>query len=109
MREQSVSIPDRGDAQEPAGQNVGGSSARADFRKAAFITVGANGLIAALAFCTGSLSARLLGVQGRGELAAIQMWPSAVAGFAALGLPEAGVYFAARDPERYPQATWCPR
>jgi O-antigen/teichoic acid export membrane protein len=75
-------------------------TAAADFRKAAFMTAGANGVIAALAFCTGSLSARLLGVQGRGELAAIQMWPSAVAGFAALGLPEAVVYFAARDPER---------
>ena len=46
------------------------------------------------------MAARLLGPSGRGELAAIQTWPNFIAIIAMLGMPEAVVYYAARDPER---------
>lgn len=64
------------------------------------LTAGTNGVLALLGFVTGVLAARLLGPQGRGELAAIQMWPSFLATLAMLGLPEALVYFSAREPGR---------
>jgi hypothetical protein len=38
------------------------------------VTLGANGVISLLGLATGMLSARLLRSQGRGELAATQMW-----------------------------------
>jgi O-antigen/teichoic acid export membrane protein len=53
-----------------------------------------------LGIVTGVLVARWLGPVGRGELAAIQMWPSVVASIAMVGLPEALVYFAARHPSQ---------
>lgn len=55
---------------------------------------------ALLGLVTGSLAARLLGPHGRGELAAIQTWPSFMALIAMLGLHEATVYFSAREPEK---------
>jgi O-antigen/teichoic acid export membrane protein len=51
-----------------------------------------------LGIATGVIAARSLGPVGRGEIAAIQMWPSAIAAFAMIGLPEALVYFSARHP-----------
>jgi O-antigen/teichoic acid export membrane protein len=62
-------------------------------------TSGANVLLALLGLVTGSLAARLLGPAGRGELAAIQMWPLLLAAVASLGLPQALTYFAARSPD----------
>src|SRR5713101_4590346 len=59
------------------------------------LTAGTNGLSAVLGITTGMLAARLLGPQGRGELAAIQTWPSFIATLAMLGLPEALVYYSA--------------
>ena len=100
MRDENATVQRREDCQEPAASAAAGLSAGANFRKAAFLTAGANGLIAVLGFCTSTLSARLLGAEGRGELAAILMWPSAISGIAVLGLPDAVVYFSARDPER---------
>ena len=64
------------------------------------LTAGTNGVLALLGFVTGMVAARLLGPQGRGELAAIQTWPSFIATIAMLGLPEALVYYCARDPAR---------
>jgi antigen flippase len=52
--------------------------------------------IAAVGVGSGVLAARLLGPRGRGELAAIQSWPSFVATLAMLGMPEALVYYSAR-------------
>lgn len=49
---------------------------------------------------TGVMAARLLGPKGRGELAAIQAWPSALASLAMLGSSEALVYFSAREPSK---------
>ena len=44
--------------------------------------------------------ARLLGPRGRGELAAIQTWPTFIGYLALLGTGDASVYHSARDPER---------
>ena len=48
----------------------------------------ANIALYVLAAATGPLAARLLGPDGRGALAAIQLWPGAIATFAMLGLPD---------------------
>lgn len=61
-------------------------------------TAGANAVITGLGFVTGMLSARLLGPAGRGELAAIQVFPTMVAALGVLGVTEALVYFTAREP-----------
>ncbi len=64
------------------------------------LTTSANLLLAFFALITGGILARLLGSQGRGELAAIQTWGALVALLASLGLPDAVVYFTGRDPDR---------
>jgi O-antigen/teichoic acid export membrane protein len=64
------------------------------------LTTGTNILLILLGLTTGILAARLLGPQGRGELAAIQMWPSFLAGIAMLGLPEALAYYSAQSANR---------
>jgi len=57
-----------------------------------------NGLLGGLGILSGVIAARWLGPAGRGELAAIQMWPSLLTSLAMLGLPDALVYFCARHP-----------
>ncbi len=64
------------------------------------LTVGVNLGLAVLALITGSLVARMLGPEGRGELAAIQTWAAFIALLATLGLPDAVVYFTGRSPAR---------
>jgi O-antigen/teichoic acid export membrane protein len=59
-----------------------------------------NVILLMLGFCTSVFAARLLGAEGRGELAAIQTWPTFVASLAMLGLADSLVYFSARDPAR---------
>jgi len=49
---------------------------------------------------TAILAARLLGAQGRGELAAIQLWPTTIAAIACAGVSEALVYHGARNRDR---------
>jgi len=66
----------------------------------------ANIALYVLAAATGPLAARLLGPDGRGALAAIQLWPGAIATFAMLGLPDSIAYFGARDPSRAGQWLW---
>ena len=63
------------------------------------LTTGTNLLIAVLGLATGSLAARLLGPEGRGQLAAIQMWPVLFAAVAHLGIPHALTFYAARTPQ----------
>ena len=46
---------------------------------------------------TGVLLARALGPQGRGELAAVMLWPSLFATLGALGVADATAFYAARD------------
>jgi antigen flippase len=69
-------------------------------KRAALVTTGANLLITAISVCTGIIAARLLGPKGRGELAAIQAWPTALASVGLLGSAEALVYFGAREREQ---------
>ena len=64
------------------------------------VTFAVNACLALLGLVTGVLVARLLGPQGRGELAAIQTWPTNIASLAMLGLAEATVYFSAREPRQ---------
>jgi len=73
---------------------------RGSFASQVGMTMLTNIVIAALGIVTGLLSARLLGPQGRGELAAIQLWPMFIVALGMLGMPEAVVYFASRSPER---------
>ena len=68
------------------------------------LTGGTNILMALLSVMTGSLAARLLGPDGRGELAAIQMWTGFLAGLANLGLPQALTFYAAQFPARAGQS-----
>jgi len=85
-----------GDAQAPASHLTPSSPFG---REMAGVAV-ANALIALLGFCTGILSARLLGRRGRGELAAIQTWPNFISLIALMGTHEAVVYYGARDNSR---------
>jgi O-antigen/teichoic acid export membrane protein len=72
------------------------ASARS-FSASVLLTSGSNILLALLGVLTGAMAARLLGPDGRGQLAAMQMWPNFLAAVANLGLPEALVYFSARS------------
>ena len=63
-------------------------------------TVMVNALILALNFGTGIITARLLGPDGRGAQAAMQMWPRIMAYALMLGLPTALLYNLRRYPER---------
>lgn len=53
-----------------------------------------------IAGAAGILAARVLGAEGRGQLAAIQTWPIVLGTIASLGLPEALVYFSAKNPRQ---------
>lgn len=55
-----------------------------------------NMVMAIMGLASGLLAARLLGPQGRGELAAIQSWPMLFAAIALLGMPEAVIYYSSR-------------
>ncbi len=70
------------------------------FGSSAVLTAGTNIVLAMFGLVTGVLAARLLGPDGRGELAAIQTWPSFIATIAMLGMPQAVVYYAARESDR---------
>lgn len=61
------------------------------------VTTGTNVALIALGLFTGSLAAHLLGPLGRGQLAAIQLWPMTAAALGSGGLLEAITYFCGRD------------
>ncbi|HVO27021.1 MAG TPA: oligosaccharide flippase family protein [Candidatus Margulisiibacteriota bacterium] len=74
------------------------------------LTSGTNVILALLGMLTGVLAARLLGPEGRGQLAAIQMWPNFLAGVACLGLPQALTFYSAQStsgPGRYLGSAMC--
>jgi O-antigen/teichoic acid export membrane protein len=60
-------------------------------------TLGAQIILLLLGACTGVISARLLGPQGRGELAALILWPSALVMLASLGINQAIVFYAGKQ------------
>lgn len=64
------------------------------------LTVGTNILLIILGLVSGIVIARLLGPEGRGELAVIQMWADAFRGIALLGVHEALAYYTARAPQQ---------
>jgi len=64
------------------------------------MTSGTNQLLGLLGLVTGSCAARLFGPEGRGELAAIQMWPAFLATIANLGLPQALTFYSAQSSEK---------
>jgi O-antigen/teichoic acid export membrane protein len=63
--------------------------------KALSVTFLASLLIQLVNVATGVLAARLLGPDGRGDLAAVMLWPMLLAGFGTLGIAEATTYAAA--------------
>ena len=66
-------------------------------------TLLANVLILGINVATGIITARLLGPAGRGEQAAIILWPQFLAFALTLGLPSALLYNLKRYPDRGPQ------
>jgi O-antigen/teichoic acid export membrane protein len=67
---------------------------------ALFQTVGTQGVVLAANLLTGIVTARLLGPQGRGEYAAVSVWPQFLAMMAMAGLSSAIVYRMRTFPER---------
>jgi O-antigen/teichoic acid export membrane protein len=65
-----------------------------------FSTVAANALILLLGIASGVLAARLLGPEGRGELAVVTLWPLNLGLLGSLGFNQALTYFSAKHPER---------
>lgn len=65
-----------------------------------FSTVTANGVILLLGVISGVLAARLLGPEGRGELAIVTLWPLNLGLVGSLGLNQAVTYFSAKEPEQ---------
>jgi O-antigen/teichoic acid export membrane protein len=70
------------------------------FKKNFVMSSAANFALAAIGTATGILAARLLGPQGRGELAAITAFSGTVSAIALVGVPNALIYYAARTPKR---------
>lgn len=56
-------------------------------------------LVVALNASTGILTARALHVAGRGELAAVRLWPMLLSGSLTLGVPSAATFYIRRHPQ----------
>jgi O-antigen/teichoic acid export membrane protein len=78
------------------GRFLSGSSAASAIAHVAMT----NGLVLFLNVLTGVVTARVLGPQGRGEFAAITLWPTLLGYTFALALPSALLYHAKKDPQR---------
>lgn len=63
-------------------------------------TIATRFLLAGLNVGTGIITARSLGAAGRGEVAAMTLWPALIPSLLALGLPSAVRYCVRREPER---------
>lgn len=70
------------------------------FTKHVTLALGTNMIIALIGFLTGLISARLLGPEGRGELAAIQLWGTLLGSLAMFGMDDALVFFSSRNPNQ---------
>jgi O-antigen/teichoic acid export membrane protein len=91
-----MALPEAHSIQVRAARLVNALAKVRSFDASVLLTTGSNIALALLGVLTGALAARLLGPDGRGQLAAIQMWPNFLAVIGGLGLPEALVYFSAR-------------
>jgi O-antigen/teichoic acid export membrane protein len=76
------------------GRFLGGGSAASAIANVAL----ANGFVLGVNVLTGVVTARFLGPQGRGEFAAIILWPQVLGYACALALPSALLYHAKRNP-----------
>lgn len=63
-------------------------------------TIGANVSIQALGLISGVLTARLLGPEGRGELAAVLLWPTVLSAIGCLSIHDSMAYLVGKDPRR---------
>jgi O-antigen/teichoic acid export membrane protein len=72
---------------------------RGSFAVNAVLTGLTNLVLVAVGLITGAAAARLLGPQGRGELAAIQTWPMFIGYLSLLGTSDALVYYSAKEPK----------
>ena len=77
---------------------LGGMTRRHSVR-ATLTTSVVNLLVLCLNLGTGLLTAKFLGPQGRGELAAIILWPQFLASLITLGIPQATTFTMVRHPE----------
>lgn len=72
---------------EPASENSGTPAGPRHGFRAVVQSIGSKSLILGLQAATGVLTARALGPAGRGELAAMILWPLFVASVTTLGVP----------------------
>ena len=63
-------------------------------------TISANVAIQALGIISGVLTARLLGPEGRGELAAVLLWPTVLSAIGCLSVHESMAYLVGKDSRR---------
>ena len=75
-----------------AGQAAAGQPAPRHGLRAVVQSIGSKVLILALQAGTGIITARMLGPAGRGELAAMILWPLFVASVTTLGVPSSLIY-----------------
>jgi O-antigen/teichoic acid export membrane protein len=82
----------------PPACSVHGKGAGVSFSvsRSLLLTLSGNALVMLLSVAIGGLTARLLGVEGKGALAAIQLLPHVVFVIAVMGVHEATVYHVAR-------------
>jgi len=76
------------------------SSWRSPSRRNLIYTVGAGLLIQLMLVVTGPFLSRLLGPAGRGDLAALMIWPTVLIQIGGLGIPAAVTYFLSRGTDR---------
>ena len=77
---------------EPVTEIVGAASGPRNGFRAVVQSIGSKSLILGLQAATGILTARMLGPAGRGELAAMILWPLFVASVITLGVPSSLIY-----------------
>ncbi len=77
---------------EPTSETSGSSAGPRHGFRAVVQSVGSKSAILALQAGTGILTARTLGPEGRGELAAMILWPLLVASVTTLGVPSSLIY-----------------
>ena len=82
-----------------AGTHIDRGCAAGASVRATLTTTGTNVLVLALNLGTGLLTARFLGPEGRGEFAAMVLWPQFLASLLTLGLPQATTFNIVRHPE----------
>lgn len=76
------------------------ASWRSPSRRNLVLTVGAGLLVQLMLVVTGPFLARLLGPAGRGDLAALMLWPVVLVQLGGLGIPTALTYYVSRGAHR---------